>query len=70
MAQLQSWIALPVVKGALAGWASAALVDLAAFRSWKSFHDAAVYDWQTAAWRWFQGAVVGALSSAGLGLVS
>lgn len=57
----------PIVHGALSGALSAAAIDFAAFRSWKSFHDAATYGWGTAAWRWLQGAVVGALAAAGLG---
>jgi hypothetical protein len=55
----------PFVKGAVTGFAAAAVVDIAAFRSWKSFHDAASYQWGTAAWRWFQGAVSGALVALG-----
>ena len=54
-------------KGALAGWLSAAGVDFQAFRSWKSFHDAAVYQWGTALWRWLQGAVLGAVAGGGYG---
>lgn len=59
----------PIVQGAINGVVAAAVVDFAAFRSWKSFQDAASYSWSTAAFRWFQGAVVGAISAAGLGLV-
>jgi hypothetical protein len=55
----------PLVQGALAGWLSAAGADLAAFRSWKSFDDAAHYDWKVAIWRWFQGTLLGVLSGAG-----
>jgi hypothetical protein len=57
----------PIVQGAINGVVAAAVVDFAAFRSWKNVHDAAAYDWGTAAWRWFQGAVVGAATGAGLG---
>lgn len=56
----------PYVAGIITGVISAAAVDIAAFRSWKSFDDAANYSWSTAAWRWFQGAVLGLLSAAGL----
>lgn len=59
-----------IVKGALSGVVAAALVDIAAFRQWKNFHDAATYGWGTAAFRWFQGAVSGALTAAGIGAIS
>ena len=53
--------------GALTGLLAAAATDLHAFRAWKSFHDAATYDWGTATWRWLQGAVVGGLTAIGYG---
>lgn len=56
-------------QGALSGFATAALVDFAAFRSWKSVQEARQYDWKIAGWRWFQGIVVGALMAAGFGMV-
>jgi hypothetical protein len=56
-----------IVQGAINGVMAAAVIDLQAFRNWKSFNDAAEYQWGTAAFRWFQGAVVGALTAAGLG---
>lgn len=59
----------PYVQGAITGVVSAAVVDFAAFRSWKSFHEAHEYDWYTALWRWTQGAVVGLVSAAGIGLI-
>lgn len=59
----------PIVHGAIAGAIAAAGVDLHAFAQWKSFNDAAAYSWPTAAFRWFQGAILGAVSAAGLGLV-
>ena len=65
-AEMQTVLAYPAVRGALAGLISAALVDFAAFRSWKNFHDAAEYDWSTASWRWCQGAIVGAVTSSGI----
>lgn len=61
---------IAAAKGALSGFAAAALVDFSAFRSWKNFHDAYSYDWPTAAWRWFQGIVTGAITALGLGAVS
>lgn len=61
----------PIVQGALAGALSAANVDFQAFRAWKSFYDAETYSWGTATFRWFQGAVLGALTAAGIaGLLS
>lgn len=54
-------------KGAVSGVLGAGAADFAAFKSWKSFHDAAEYQWGVAAWRWLQGAVLGAASGAGLG---
>lgn len=59
----------PLVQGVITGVIGAAAADFAAFRSWKSFDEAASYDWSTAAWRWFQGAVVGLVGAAGLGLL-
>lgn len=56
----------PYVAGVVTGIISAAGVDLVAFRSWKSFDDASQYDWYLAAWRWFQGATFGLLSTAGI----
>lgn len=58
----------PLTQGALTGLLAAAAVDFAAFRNWKSFNDAASYSWGVAAFRWFQGAVVGLVTAAGLGL--
>lgn len=59
-----------IVQGALAGALAAALVDFNAFRAWKSWHDVATYSWSTAAFRWVQGAVTGAVTAAGLGLAA
>lgn len=56
----------PLVQAVVTGVLSAAVVDFAAFRSWKSWQDAASYSWGTAAWRWFQGAVVGLLVGLGI----
>lgn len=60
----------PVARGAMSGVVAAAAVDIAAFRSWRSFDEAAAYEWKLAAWRWFQGAVWGALVAVGLGGVA
>jgi hypothetical protein len=55
------------IQGALTGALSAAGIDFQAFRAWKSFDEARHYSWGLAAWRWFQGAVVGAITGAGYG---
>ena len=57
----------PMVKGAIAGLLSAALVDFAAFRAWQSYDDVRRFDWRMAAFRWAQGVVVGAVTAAGIG---
>ena len=64
--EFQEILQHPIVRGAIAGVLAAGLVDYGAFRSWKSFDDAAAYDWATASWRWLQGAIVGALTGIGL----
>lgn len=56
----------PVVHAGITGLITAAASDLQAFRSWKSFDDAQQYNWKIAAWRWFQGTVLGALTGIGL----
>lgn len=66
MEDVQAFLAHPIVKGAITGWLTAALVDYAAFRSWKSFDDAWAYDWKLAAFRWAQGLITGAITAAGL----
>lgn len=57
----------PIVQGLLTGFLSAAAGDYAAFTRWKSFDECASYGWKIALWRWFQGAVIGAVSGAGIG---
>ena len=61
-----TWLAIPLVQAAIAGALAAASVDLAAFRSWKTWGDVQHYNWTIASFRWFQGAVVGAISGLGL----
>ena len=56
----------PILRGALSGLIAAAAVDFAAFRAWQSFQDARTYQWSLAFFRWGQGAILGALSAAGL----
>lgn len=58
----------PIVVAALAGAIAAARVDFHAFKSWQSFDEAVTYSWKTAVFRWIQGAIVGAVMGAGLGL--
>lgn len=68
LAAVQAFVkAHPVVASALLGAGVAARMDLAAFASWKRFDDALAYDWGVALWRWFQGAVIGALAALGVG---
>ena len=69
METLRSILRMPVVMGAITGALSAAKTDFDAFRKWQSFKEAAAYGWPIALWRWFQGAVIGAVSALGLGLL-
>lgn len=64
------WLQHPVVKGALGGAIAAAAIDIDAFRKWQSFQEAKSYNWSRAAWRWFQGAIIGAMAAAGLEAVA
>lgn len=59
-----------IFQGAVTGFLTAALVDYHAFRTWQSFHDAAIYDWRTAAFRWVQGTVAGAITAGGFSAIS
>lgn len=54
------------VAGALAGFIAAAVVDINAFRTWKSVDEALAYNWRVASWRWLQGAISGVLMAAGI----
>lgn len=60
----------PIVQGAITGAIAAAAVDIAAFRAWKSFRDFVTYDWGIAAFRWFQGAVIGAIMATGVSSIA
>ena len=66
---LHDVLALPVVRGVLSGWLAAAAVDYRAFVAWRSFHDVASYQWNTALFRWCQGAVIGGLTAVGYGAI-
>jgi hypothetical protein len=70
MDQVQAFLAYPIVQGAITGFVGALAADVSAFRSWKQWNDAAIYDWGIASFRWFQGVVLGALTGAGLGAIS
>lgn len=59
-------LAHPVGQAILVGAAGAAAADYAAFRNWKRWHDAVLYDWTTATFRWFQGALTGLVTGLGL----
>lgn len=59
-----------VLHGAVSGALAAALVDYHAFMTWKSVQDAMKYDWGTAAFRWLQGAIMGAAVGGGFGVTS
>ena len=59
----------PTFRGALSGAVAAAVVDIHAFLTWKSFDQFRTYDWGTAGLRWFQGAFSGAVSGAGYGML-
>jgi hypothetical protein len=57
-----------VLIGAGTGAISALAVDYHAFRSWKTWHDVATYEWGIASFRTVQGAGVGALTGFGIAL--
>jgi hypothetical protein len=63
---LQELLQTPVAIGALGGALSAARTDYDAFRTWDEWSDVAGYSWKLAAFRWFQGAVVGVVTALGI----
>lgn len=69
MSEVMTVFQHPVVQGAIGGLIVAARVDYAAFAAWQSFGDAAGYNWWLASWRWFQGALIGALAALGFSAV-
>lgn len=68
--ELIGWLAQhPIVYAMVVGALGAAAADYDSFKKWKSVKEAVAYDWGTASWRWFQGAVVGAVAAvAGMGI--
>lgn len=62
----QAWFQGSAI-GFVTGVFGAMRVDYMAFKSWKSWHEAAIYDWRTASWRWLQGAVTSAVGGAPVG---
>lgn len=58
-----------ILVGAVGGALASAEADYAAFRTWQTWHDVAVYDWRTATFRWFKGAIIGAVTVAGAGVM-
>lgn len=61
---LASIVAHPVFQGALAGLVAAATVDYHAFMRFQSPSEAKQYAWGTAAFRWLQGTIGGAVTAA------
>lgn len=51
-----------LLLGAVSGLVPAVKSDYEVFTTWRDFHQAATYDWGVASWRWFQGAIMGAVS--------
>ncbi len=57
----------PIAHGALIGALGSAHGDFLAFKGWQSAHDALTYSWGIAIFRWVQGAIIGAVPTAGIG---
>ena len=62
---MSAFLHYPIVRGAISGVLAAAVVDFHAFMRFQNIQEAAKYQWGTAAFRWGQGAVSGALAAAG-----
>ncbi len=60
------FFANPVVKGAIGGALAAAVVDFHAFNGFTDWSNLKSFNWATASFRWFQGAVIGAAAAYGL----
>lgn len=59
-----------VVVGAVGGAVAALWTDYRVFVTWKTFTQAESYDWRTAGMRLLQGIIAGALTGAGITVVS
>jgi hypothetical protein len=55
-----------IVTSALSGALAAARIDYVAFQKWQTPDEAWAYNWKIARWRWFQGAVTGAVPATGI----
>ena len=64
---MMTWLQNPIVKGAITGVLSAAAVDLHALTKFTDWSQLRKYQWSTASFRWFTGAVTGAIAAAGYG---
>lgn len=53
------------IRGAISGILVAARVDYLAFKAMQDPAAILAYNWKIAAWRWFQGAVIGVVSVSG-----
>ncbi len=60
----------PLFRAALTGALVAARMDYNAFASFKTIKDMETYSWSIAAFRWFQGAVVGFMAATGFNALS
>lgn len=59
----------PTVVGLLGGLVAAIKADHEAFRKWNSWQDVRSFDWNVASYRYARGAMLGALTGAGIGSV-
>lgn len=66
MEQVQAFLQYPLAQTVIAGILTGIAGDIAAFRAWKSWNDAATYSWSTFTFRAFQGGVVGLLTGLGI----
>ncbi len=66
MESIAWFLSFSAVRGVISGTVTAAIVDVGAFRGWKSWDDALTYNWGLASFRWFQGAIIGGLTGLGL----
>lgn len=69
MESITDLLAHPIAKGIITGIVTGIAGDVAAFRAWKTWQDAAVYDYATLSFRAVQGAIVGLITAAGLWVV-